>query len=96
MAFTQTQEVPHRRISAARIAAGIGQFTGALLIAGGVAALLPGHLGGAWAGLAGLVMVAAFRGHPPGVPAIAGHARVRGGGAGTPKRHPWVRRRPGG
>lgn len=48
MTFTQPQEAPHRRISAARI----GQFTGALLIAGGVAAP-PGGDGARAAGCPG-------------------------------------------
>jgi len=48
MTLTQTQEVPHRRARAVPSAVRDGQFTGALLIAGGVAtpelgtALVPG------------------------------------------------------
>jgi hypothetical protein len=95
MTFPQTQEAPHRRISAAWTAAGIGQFTGALLIVGGAAALVLGHLAGAWAGLTGLVMAGAFGAHLPGGLAMTTHARARGGGTGPPKRYRWVRRRPG-
>jgi hypothetical protein len=95
MTFTQARKAAHRRISAAWTAARIGQFTGALLIAGGVAALALGHLAGAWAGLTGLVMVSTFRAHPPGVLAIAARTGARGRGAGSGKRCPRVRRRPG-
>lgn len=49
------------RARASITAARIGQFTGALLIAGGVALLVLGYLDGIWAGLIGLVMVSASR-----------------------------------
>jgi hypothetical protein len=76
MALTQTQEVPHRRARAASSAVRDGQFTGALLTTGGVAALEPGHRIGAWAGPTGPVMVNTFRARSGGVLAIAAHSGV--------------------
>lgn len=49
------------RARSAVTAAKVGQFTGALLIAGGVALLALGYFDGIWAGLIGLVMVSASR-----------------------------------
>ena len=111
MTLTGTQKALHRRTYAGSTATRIGQFTGALLALGGVAALVPRHLTGAWAGLTGLVMASTFRAHPPGRLAIAARAtgpggRGSGGGGGTwaaghqvsPRDipgHPWVRRRQG-
>jgi hypothetical protein len=87
MTLTQTQEVPHRGARETSTAARIGQFTGALLAAGGVATLALRHHNGVWAGLTGLVMVSTFRAHPRGVLAIAAHGESRS--------YPAVRRRPG-
>lgn len=52
MTLTRTQKAPHhRRARGASSAARAGQFTGALLGTGGVAALALRHLSGVWAGL---------------------------------------------
>jgi hypothetical protein len=76
MTSTQTQRVPHRRARAVPSAVRDGQFTGALLTAGGVATPGLGHRTGAWAGPTGLVMVSTFRACPGGVLAIAAHSGV--------------------
>src|SRR5215472_12013790 len=49
------------RARAAVTAARVGQYTGALLAAGGVALLALGYFGGVWAALAGLVMMGTSR-----------------------------------
>ena len=87
MTLTQKQEVPHRRAYETSTAARTGQFTGALLVASGVAALALRRHNGVWAGLTGLVMASIFRAHPRSVLAIAPHRE--------PGSHPAVRRRPG-
>ena len=74
MSLISTPKAPHHRARGRADAARIGQFTGALLIVGGAAALALGHLAGAWAGLIGLVMVSTYLKHPRGVLAIAGQA----------------------
>jgi hypothetical protein len=72
MTLSQTQQAPHRRARAVSSAVRDGQFTGALLTAGGVATPELGHRDGAWAGPpAGLVMLSTFRARPGGVLAIA-------------------------
>jgi hypothetical protein len=86
MTLTQKQEVPHRRARETSTAAKIGQFTGALLGAGGVAAPALRRRNGVWAG-PGLVMASTIRAHPRGVLAIAAH--------GEPRSYPAVRRRLG-
>jgi hypothetical protein len=104
MTLTQAQEAPHRRTHAALTATRIGQFTGALLALGGVAALALRHFSRAWARLTGLVMASTFRAHPPGLLAITAHGAGGADDAWTGKsqassrdfpRYPWVRRRPG-
>jgi hypothetical protein len=65
MTFTWPLKASHRRAQAAPSAASIGQSTGALLGAGGVAAT-------------GLVMVSTFPAQPRGLLAIAAHNRPRG------------------
>ncbi len=65
------------RARAAVTAARAGQVAGALLIAGGVAALALGYLGGIWAGLAGLAMVSASRAQAREVLAITALAGLR-------------------
>ena len=77
MTLTQKQEVPHRHAHQTSAAAGIGQFTGALLVAGGVAALALRRHNAVWAGLTGLVMVSTSQAHPRGVLAIAAHGERR-------------------
>ena len=78
MSLTSTHRAPRHRARTRADAARIGQYTGALLTAGGVAALALGHLAGAWAGLIGLAMVSGFLEHPRGVLAIAAHANPAG------------------
>jgi len=78
MTFTWPLKASHRRAQAAPSAASIGQFTGAPLITGGVAAT-------------GLVMVSTFPAQPRGLLAIAAHNRPCGRGL---PGHRWVRRRP--
>ncbi len=92
MTLTHAHKAPHHHRARAATTARIGQFTGALLVAGGVAALALRYLAGAWAGLTGLVMVSAFRAHPRKVLAIAAHERPR---RREIARYPWFRRRPG-
>jgi hypothetical protein len=87
MTLLRKQEVPHRRARETSTAAKTGQFTGALLVAGGVAALALRRHNGIWAGLTGLVMASTLRAHPRGVLAIAAH--------GEPRSYPAVRRRLG-
>ena len=65
------------RARGAVIAARTGQFTGALLVAGGVAALALGYLDGLWAGLLGLAMIAASRAQAREVLAITAMAGLR-------------------
>ena len=77
MTLSQTQEIPHRRARTVSSAVRDGQFTGALLGAGGVAALALRRHNGVWAGLTGLVMVSTLRAHPRGVLAIAAHGKHR-------------------
>ena len=77
MTFTWPLKASHRRAQTAP-AASIGQFTGALLGAGGVAAT-------------GLVMVSTFPAQPRGLLAIAAHNRPRGRDL---PGHRSVRRRP--
>ena len=78
MTFTWPLKAGHRRAQTAYSAASIGQFTGALLDASGVAAT-------------GLVMVSTFPAQPRGMLAIAAHNRPRGRDL---PGHVWVRRRP--
>jgi hypothetical protein len=91
MTSTQTQEATHRRTRTGVTAARIGQFTGALPVAGGVAAPAPRHRSGAWARRAGLVMVSTLRAHPRGVQGIAARGAPHGPDW---MGHHWVRRRP--
>lgn len=65
------------RARATVTAARVGQFAGALLVAGGVAMLALGYLGGIWAGLAGLAMVSASRAQAREVLAITALAGLR-------------------
>lgn len=65
MTFNWPLKASHRRAQTALSAASIGQSTGALLLAGGVAAT-------------GLVMVSTFPAQRRGLLAIAAHNRPRG------------------
>jgi Zn-dependent protease len=65
------------RARAAVTAARTGQFAGALLIAGGVAVLALGYLGGIWLGLIGLAMLGASRTQAREVLAITALAGLR-------------------
>jgi len=65
------------RARAAVTAARAGQFAGALLIAGGVAALALGYLGGIWLGLIGLAMLGASRAQAREVLAVTALAGLR-------------------
>jgi Zn-dependent protease len=65
------------RARAAVTAARTGQFAGALLIAGGVAALALGYLGGIWLGLIGLAMLGSSRAQAREVLAITALAGLR-------------------
>lgn len=62
---------------AAVTAARTGQLTGALLVAGGVAALALGYLDGIWAGLIGLAMIAASRAQARSVLAVTALAGLQ-------------------
>ena len=84
MTLSQTQEVPHRRARTVPSAVRDGQFTGALLTAGGVATPGLGHRDGAWAGPAGLVMLN-IQGAPRG---RAGHRRSQWRGRRKVRRSP--------
>lgn len=57
LAWARSRDRARGAITAARV----GQFTGALLIAGGVTLLALGYLDGIWAGLIGLLMVSTSR-----------------------------------
>jgi len=65
------------RARGAVTAARTGQFAGALLIAGGVATLAFGYLGGIWLGLIGLAMLASSRAQAREVLAITAMAGLR-------------------
>jgi Zn-dependent protease len=65
------------RARGAVTAARTGQFAGALLIAGGVATLALGYLGGIWLGLIGLAMLASSRAQAREVLAITAMAGLR-------------------
>lgn len=65
------------RARAAITAARVGQYTGALLAAGGVALFALGYADGAWAGLLGLLMVGAARAQAREVLTIAALAGLR-------------------
>jgi Zn-dependent protease len=65
------------RAGGAVTAGRVGQVAGALLIAGGLAALALGYLDGIWAGLIGLAMVSASRAQARGVLAITALADLR-------------------
>jgi Zn-dependent protease len=65
------------RSRAAITAARVGQYTGALLTAGGVALFALGYADGLWAGLMGLLMVGASRAQARGVLTIAALAGLR-------------------
>jgi Zn-dependent protease len=65
------------RARAAVTAARTGQVAGAALIAGGVAALALGYLGGIWLGLIGLAMIGASRAQAREVLAITALAGLR-------------------
>jgi Zn-dependent protease len=65
------------RARATVTAARTGQFAGALLIAGGVAALALGYLGGIWLGLIGLAMLGSSRAQAREVLAITALAGLR-------------------
>lgn len=65
------------RARAAIIAGRAGQFTGALLAAGGIALLVLGYLGGILAGLIGLLMASASRAQARQVLAITALAGLR-------------------
>ena len=65
------------RARGAVTAARTGQFAGALLIAGGVATLAFGYLGGIWLGLIGLAMLASSRAQAREVLAITALAGLR-------------------
>ena len=65
------------RARGAVTAARTGQFAGALLIAGGVATLALGYLGGIWLGLIGLAMLASSRAQAREVLAITALAGLR-------------------
>ncbi len=65
------------RARAAITAARVGQYTGALLTAGGVALFALGYADGAWAGLLGLLMVGAARAQAREVLTIAALAGLR-------------------
>jgi len=84
MTLTQKQEVPHRHAHETSTAARTGQFTGALLVAGGVAALALRRHNGVRAGLTGLVMASTFQAHPRSVLAIAAHGERGAGPGGRP------------
>ena len=76
MTLSRTLAVPHRRARPVSSAVRDGQFTGALLTAGGVATPELGHRDGAWAGPAGLVMLSTFKARPGGVLATAADSGV--------------------
>jgi Zn-dependent protease len=65
------------RARAAVTAARVGQFTGALLTAGGIALFALGYANGAWAGLMGLLMVGASRAQAREVLTIAALTGLR-------------------
>jgi Zn-dependent protease len=65
------------RTRATITAARVGQYTGALLTAGGVALFALGYTDGAWAGLIGLLMVGAARAQAREVLAIAALSGLR-------------------
>jgi Zn-dependent protease len=65
------------RARATVTAARTGQFAGALLIAGGVATLALGYLGGIWLGLIGLAMLGSSRAQAREVLAITAMAGLR-------------------
>ena len=65
------------RARGAVTAARTGQFAGAMLIAGGVATLAFGYLGGIWLGLIGLAMLASSRAQAREVLAITAMAGLR-------------------
>jgi Zn-dependent protease len=65
------------RARATFTAARVGQFAGAVLIAGGVATLALGYLDGIWAGLVGLAMVTASRTQARQVMAVTALADLR-------------------
>jgi len=65
------------RARGAVTAARTGQFAGAMLIAGGVATLVFGYLGGIWLGLIGLAMLASSRAQAREVLAITAMAGLR-------------------
>ena len=65
------------RARGAVVAARVGQVTGALLIAGGVAALAFGYFDGVWAGLLGLAIIAASRVQAREVLAVTAMAGLR-------------------
>jgi Zn-dependent protease len=73
LAWARSGDRAHAAITAARV----GQFAGAVLIAGGVATLALGYFDGIWAGLVGLVMVAASRAQAREVMAITALADLR-------------------
>jgi Zn-dependent protease len=73
IAWARTGDRARGTVTSARI----GQFTGALLIAGGVALLALGYLAGIPAGLIGLMMAGASRGQAREVRAITALADLR-------------------
>ena len=73
LAWAQSGDRARGAVTAART----GQFAGALLIAGGVATLAFGYLGGIWLGLIGLAMLASSRAQAREVLAITAMAGLR-------------------
>jgi len=73
LAWARTGDRARGAVAAART----GQFAGALLIAGGVAALALGYLDGIWVGLIGLAMLGASRAQAREVLAVTALAGLR-------------------